>query len=222
MCENQANDFYYAVKRFLIEEWGRSCAGPWWEGDLHLDFGCSLMRSLGSARDLVRSEPLPDFLRAWPQRIVTRRLVSLNHEPAKAGRGKYPDLTFRPPDTDERWNIELKLWSVDGSKSLDQQVNDCIRLFEEDAKKEHCGFVLLAVNIPDSFAVPRRQRPYAPDDFKEQLIRRIHDSEPLRRLATGQVPGGSRGNWCVAIKKINGENVEKVEVYSSVPNLRFG
>jgi hypothetical protein len=219
MNGNQANEFYCAVRRFLTEEWGRSCAGPWWEGGLQLDFGCSLMRSLGSG--LVKLSPA-SFLDAWPQPIMTRRLAALNHAPG-AGRGVYPDFKYWPPDTDKCWKIELKLWSVDGNRTLGIQVRDCVRGFEADAAKvlndrdEHFGFVLLAVNIPNSFVVRRRQRPYAPDDFKEALIKRICASEPLKQLAAG--PGGNRGDWCVAIKKINGENVERVEVYSSVPDL---
>lgn len=84
----------------------------------------------------------------------------------------------------------------------------------------HRGFVLLAVNIPSSFAGRRRQS-YTPDAFKEEVIRRIRDSNPLKQLATRQVPGEGRGNWCVAIKKICGDKVETVEVHSSVPALRF-
>lgn len=131
MSENQASDFYFAVKRFLIEEWGRSCAGPWWEGDLQLSLGCSLRRSLGSASGLVElkqpgSPHWPGFLRAWPKPIMTRRLVSEYQDPAESGRGKFPDLTYWPPDADERLNIELKLCSVNGSRSLDNEVGGCV------------------------------------------------------------------------------------------------
>jgi hypothetical protein len=215
--------FYDAVKRFLTEEWGRSCAGPWWEGGLQLDFGRSLMESLESARDLVQISP--PFLGAWPAPIMTRKLAALIHQPG-AHRGQYPDFTYWPPDDGEPWNIELKLWSVNGRESLDRQVNACIRGFEADASKVLdnpdgcCGFVLLAVNIPKNFAVGRCRRPYNPDDFKKELIKRIWVSELLKLLAAGgQVPPKNHGNWCAAIKTIDRESVEKVEVYSSVPDL---
>ena len=185
--------FYHAVRHFLTEEWGRSCAGPWWEGDLQMDFGCSLMRSLGS--ELAEICRPPDFLGVWPQPIMTRRLVALNHN-IGAGKGTVPDFTYRPLDTDKRWYIELKLCSV-GPGRLGTQIDNCIHGFEADAEKVlkeirnsggHGGFVLLAVNIPNSFAVPR---PYTPDDFKEELIKRINTSGPLCQLATEP-----RGDWC--------------------------
>jgi hypothetical protein len=46
--------FYNAVRRFLTDEWGQSCVGPWWEGGLQMEFGCSLIRSLAGASVVSR------------------------------------------------------------------------------------------------------------------------------------------------------------------------
>jgi hypothetical protein len=77
------------------------------------------------------------------------------------------------------------------------------------------------VNIPNTFGSTRRLRPYTPDDFKKTLIERIKISEPLKQLSTAQETGGRGGDWCVAIKKINGERIEEVKSYSSVRQLVF-
>jgi hypothetical protein len=66
------------------------------------------------------------------------------------------------------------------------------------------------VNIPNGSYKQHVQRPYTPDEFKDKLIRRIDASEPLKQLATGQVPGGSRNDWRPAIKKIMGKASKKL------------
>ena len=224
MNECDANGFYYAVRRFLTEEWGRNCAGPWWEGGLQLEFGCSLMKSLEG--DLVEVKP-PSFLGAWPQPIRTRRLAALNYAAGTGGRGwTFADFRYWCPGDREYWNIELKLWSVDGNRPLVSQVEGCVSGLEADAAKalndpDHYGFVLLAVNIPNRFAEQNVRRTYSPDEFKDKLIERIHDSKALEQLAAEQGTGGSRGDWCAAIKRINGRIVEDVGICSSVPDLRW-
>jgi hypothetical protein len=77
------------------------------------------------------------------------------------------------------------------------------------------GLVLLAVNIPNRFAEQHVRKPYTPDVFKSELIKWIHASETLKQLSK------EGRDWCAAIKKINGAKVEELEVYSSVPHLRW-
>lgn len=113
---------------------------------------------------------------------------------------------------------------MDGNRPLASQVEGCVRGLEADAAKalndpDHYGFLLLAVNIPNRFAEQHVRQPYTPDEFKDKLIERIHDSEALEQLATAQ--GGSRGDWCAAIKRINGRIVEEVGICSSVPDPRW-
>jgi hypothetical protein len=173
MNADQEDNFYSALKH-CIEELGQDCAGPWWEGDLQFQFGCCITRSLEGAGDLMELKP-PGFLSAWPQPIMTRRLRALNH-----AAGQFLDFTYWPPHTDKCWVIELKLWSLDGRPSMNNQLTGCMQGLEDDANKVvemlqksdgYCGgLVLSVVNIPNIFAV---SKPYSPDDFKKDLIRRI-------------------------------------------------
>lgn len=220
MNGNQDDNFYSALKH-CIEELGRDGAGPWWEGDLQFQLGRCLMCSPNGASELMELKPPPTFLGAWPPPIMTRRLRALNYA-AK----QFPDFTYWPPNTNKCWAVELKLWSLEGGLRLNNQLTGCMTGLEKDAKKVlemlqrpdgYCGgLVLSVVNIPNTFAVPKTQNPYSPDDFKKKLIERIDVSRasgPLHNL----VAGG--GHWCVAIKKINGAKVEEFEVYTSLPNF---
>lgn len=86
--------FYDAIRRFLTEDWGKNCAGPWWEGGLQVDFGSSL-KSLGT--DLVDPDP-PSYLKAWPGPIMARRLAALEHrsrtDKTAGHRGIFLDFQF--------------------------------------------------------------------------------------------------------------------------------
>src|ERR1039458_7013465 len=98
------------------------------------------MRSLGD--DLVEMNPPPGFLSAWPPPIMTRRLAASNNDTANdetavavsdghssVGKKRWtvPDFKYRPPGTDECWNIEIKLWSVNGYEALDREV-ECLQV----------------------------------------------------------------------------------------------
>ena len=117
---------------------------------------------------------------------------------------------------------------MDGNIKLERQVERCIDGLQADAKKvlndpgKRRGFALLAVNIPNRFVEQDVKLPYTPDEFKVELIKRIKASKELEQPATEQGPGGSRGDWCAAIKKINGDKVEEFEIHSSVPVLNAG
>lgn len=223
------------MREFLISEWGRNCAGPWWEGGLQLHLGASLSNAFG--RDSIEMAHSPVFLSSWPRPIMHGRLLALGYRPKPQGvlrsvkkrqHGTVPDFCFWPESSspDECWDIELKLWSVDGTEALDRQVDGCIGSIESDAIKVlkapggPFAFLLLAVNIPSQFREGRRKHSYTPSEFKAGLVERIVDSEPLRRLTTTDTDGVSRGDWCIAMKTINGLSVEALEIHSSIEALR--
>jgi len=237
MASDQAvTDFNRAMREFLVSDWGRNCAGPWWEGGLQLDLGASLSRALG--RSSIETAQPPRFLSSWPSPIMHERLLALGYRRQPQGalysdqkrqRGTVPDFCFWPGGSapHECWDIELKLWSVDGSEALNQQISGCIRSIESDAEKVlrvpsgPYAVLLLAVNVPSQFRECRRKHSYTPREFKTKLVERIFNSELLRQLATSGTDGTCRGDWCIAMKTINGLSVEALEIYSSIELLRL-
>jgi hypothetical protein len=160
----------------FIDQWGTDPAGPWWEADLSFDIGQVLMTAFAKQphEKLVELERPPSFLKSWPQPIKFRRLGTNNYFRATGWttprereqeiqsdnrvRGKWPDHYYRQPGKDRcDWVVELKLWSVDGTKKLADEVKGCVSGLERDAEKwtkqdiSDYAFCFSAVNTPENF-----------------------------------------------------------------------
>ena len=217
--EGDPIDMLHRAMWSYIDFWRGDRTGPWWEADLSLDIGCMFKETFGK-KDPVEVKPLPSFLGAWPQKTVFRRFGTNNHFPTKSGRGMLPDHYYRNPNTDTcEWIVELKVCSLGGSK-LENEIEGCIKALESDAQKcrkwieegkSKYAFFFLAANIPAEFEQPPT---YTPDQFLEELMSRLANSDDFRVAAAGD-----KVDLCVAIKRIDALGAELVGL-KATPRFR--